>query len=51
MDDYEYGDFSAFSMCMICQRAGDDYVIDENGDYINLCDNCPIGADMRGKDK
>lgn len=48
MDDYEYGDFSAFSMCMICQRAGEDYVIDENGFHHSLCENCPIEADMRG---
>lgn len=37
-DDYDY--------CYECSAYGDDYYIDENGDLVSACEDCPHnGAD------
>lgn len=37
MEDYE--------ICSECMEYGDDYYIDEDGDLISACSDCPFNGD------
>ena len=37
MDDYDY--------CYECQAYGDDYLLNENGEWEDACSRCPMNLD------
>lgn len=47
-DDEEFEDYDDFvDVCYECTGYGDDYYIDQNGEMVCACDDCPFN----GRDK
>ena len=32
--------------CYECTGYGDDYYLDENGEWVSACDDCPLNSDF-----
>lgn len=44
MDDFDY------DYCCECTALGDDYYINEDGDLVSACDDCPYNESNRDDD-
>lgn len=43
-------DWSYYDCCFECTGSGDDYYLDEDGELVSACDDCPYNDLARGDD-